>query len=119
MGDIASEGTAEIYYKVKIKDADSFSCGKTVLYNLAGISAKAGDAGTATQHDKVRVEVNRSDKGCNPTIIPETGPAEIVLSGVIVAGLFVGVFYYINSKKALKRLESDVTGTGIDKPEKM
>lgn len=119
VGDIASEGTAEIYYKVKIKDADSFSCGKTVLYNLAGISAKAGDAGTATQHDKVRVEVNRSDKGCNPTIIPETGPAEIVLSGVIVAGLFVGVFYYINSKKALKRLESDVTGTGIDKPEKM
>ncbi len=120
VGDITSEGTVEIYYKVKMKEADSFTCGKTVLYNLAGISAKAGgDAGTATQHDKVRIEVNRSDNGCNPTVIPETGPAEIVLSGVIIAGLLVGIFYYVNSKRTLKRLESDVTGNGLDKPEQM
>lgn len=120
VGDIASEGTVEIYYKVKMKAADSFTCGKTVLYNLAGISAKAAsDSGTATQHDKVRIEVNREGKDCNPTVIPETGPAEIVLSGVIIAGLLVGIFYYINSKKTLKRLESDATGNSLDKPEQM
>ncbi len=125
VGKIKAGENAEIYYKVKIKAVDSFSCGKTILYNLAGASAKRVDGddegngnGVATQHDKVRVEVNRNDKTCLPQELPSTGPAELVLAGIVVAGLIVGVFYYINSKRTLKRLEAEASG-GLEKPEQM
>lgn len=123
VGEIKPGETAEIYYKVKMKEASSFSCGKTVLYNLAGASAQAVNedgtmGGTATQHDKVRVEVMRDDNTCLPSELPSTGPAEIALAGVAAAGLIVGIFYYVNSKRTLKKLEAEATG-GVEKPEQM
>lgn len=124
VGEIKPGETAEIYYKVKIKAASEFSCGKTVLYNLAGVSAQAVNedgttaSGVATQHDKVRVEVNRDDNTCLPSELPSTGPAELVLAGVMAAGLIVGAFYYVNSKRTLKKLQTEATG-GLEKPEQM
>lgn len=124
VGEIKAGEIAEIYYKVKIQNTESLSCGKTVLYNLAGVSSKrvgdgdGGDSGVATLHDKVRVEVNRNDDTCVPAELPSTGPAEIALAGIVVAGLIVGIFYYINSKRTLKRLEAEATG-GLEKPEQM
>ncbi|MBR5389428.1 hypothetical protein IK146_02625 [Candidatus Saccharibacteria bacterium] len=126
IGRIQPGEVAEIYYKIKLDEATKFECGKTVLYNLAGVSSKAvgGNdeaAGVATSHDKVKIEVTRDDSGCLPTELPSTGPAEIVLSGVILAGLAVGIFYYVNSQRTLKRLENEAKGEGynLDKPEQM
>ncbi len=125
VGEIQPNGTAEIYYKVKIAEGDEISCGKTLMYNLAGISSSpaansGATGGVATQHDKVQVEVNRNDKTCLPSELPSTGPAEIVLAGVIVAGLIVGVFYYVNSKRTLKKLErTAMGGDSLDKTPEM
>ena len=125
VGEIQPNGTAEIYYKVKIAEWDEISCGKTLMYNLAGISSSpaansGATGGVATQHDKVQVEVNRNDKTCLPSELPSTGPAEIVLAGVIVAGLIVGVFYYVNSKRTLKKLErTAMGGDSLDKTPEM
>ena len=122
VGEIEPGETAEIYYKVKLGEAGTFECGKTVLYNLAGVSAQTvgnDEMGVATLHDKVRVEVERDGEGCLPSELPTTGPAEIVLAGVIVAGLIVGIFYYANSRRTLKRLENEAKGDGLDKPEQM
>lgn len=124
VGEVKAGETVEVYYKVKMKAASEFSCGKTVLYNLAGVSAQAlGEGGvavggTATQHDKVRVEVTQEDKTCLPSELPSTGPAELALAGIVMAGLIVGVFYYVNSVRTLKKLETEATG-GIEKPEQM
>lgn len=122
VGEIEPGETMEVYYKVKLGGAETFECGKTVLYNLAGVSAKTvgnDEMGVATLHDKVRIEVKRDGEGCLPSELPSTGPAEIVLAGVIVAGLIVGVFYYVNSRRTLKRLENEAKGEGLDKPEQM
>ena len=125
VGEIKPNETAEIYYKVKIAEGEEIACGKTVMYNLAGISSSpaAGSGvagGVATQHDKVQVEVNRNDKTCLPSELPSTGPAEIVLSGIIVAGLIVGMFYYVSSRKALKKMERSALGDdSLDKTPEM
>ncbi len=125
VGEIKPNEIAEIYYKVKIAEGDEISCGKTLMYNLAGISSSpaAGSGATggiATQHDKVQVEVNRNDKTCLPSELPSTGPAEVVLSGVIVAGLIVGMFYYVNSRRTLKKLERNALGgDSLDKTPEM
>lgn len=115
IGEVKPNEMAEVYYKVKIKDASELSCGKTVLYNLAGASAQAINedgtiGGTATQHDKVRVEVTRDDNKCLPGELPSTGPAELVLAGVMSAGLIVGIFYYVNSKRTLKKIQDKTVG---------
>ena len=122
IGEVQPGETVEIYYKVKLGEAATFECGKTVLYNLANVAAKAvgnDEVGVATSHDKVRIEVTRDGDGCLPTELPSTGPAEIVLAGVIVAGLIVGVFYYVNSKRTLRRLENEAKGGDLDKKEKI
>ena len=123
VGEIKPGETAEIYYKVKVAAAENFSCGKTTLYNLAGISSttgtgtgengESGGSGVATLHDKVRIEVTREDNTCLPSTLPSTGPAELVLAGVVVAGLIVGIVYYINSKKTLKKLEEEAKSEGF------
>ena len=117
VGEIKPGETAEIYYKVRVKAADSFACGKTTLYNLAGVSSKVGDdGGVATLHDKVRIEVNKNDKTCLPSELPSTGPAEIALAVVAGLALIVGFGYYINSKRTLKKMQQEATGN-LDKTE--
>ncbi|MBR2695447.1 DUF11 domain-containing protein [Candidatus Saccharibacteria bacterium] len=125
VGEIKAGETAEIYYKVKISEGDAIACGKTLMYNLAGVSstpvAADGTAagGVATQHDKVQVEVNRNDNKCLPSELPSTGPAEMVLAGIIIAGLIVGVFYYVNSKRTLKKMQQESLGGPLDKTPEM
>ncbi len=125
IGVVAPGETVEIRYKVKIKELEDFVCGKTIMYNLAGVSAKRSDneageeVGVATLHDKVQIEVTRDDDSCLPPEIPSTGPAEVVLAVVIVAGLIVGVFYYVNSKRTLSRLEAEVKGKAKEEEEEL
>lgn len=123
-GEIKPGETAEVYYKVKIAEGEAIACGKTLMYNLAGVSSSTvgeggATSGVATSHDKVQIEVNRDDKSCLPAELPSTGPAEVVLAGVILAGLVVGVFYYVNSKQTLKKLEAQAMGGSLDKTQEM
>ena len=114
IGEVEPGEEVTIYYKARLKDdANSFSCGKTVLHNLAGMSgrrADQADAGLATVYDKVAVNVIRTGNGCLPTSLPETGPAQIVLAGIVCAGLLVGLGYWLNSKIQLKKLQKVAKG---------
>ncbi|MBQ8996661.1 DUF11 domain-containing protein [Candidatus Saccharibacteria bacterium] len=113
IGTVAAGEEIEIHYKVKIQGTDKFACGKTVLYNLAGVSGKRADdasAGVASRYDKVQIEVIREDEGCLPAEIPETGPAQIILASVVSLGLLVGMGYWLNSKHQLRKLEQQAKG---------
>ncbi len=117
IGDVTGGATVEVHYKVKVLEQEKFACGKTVLYNLAGVSANREGAGVATRYDKVQVEVTRDDDECLPTEIPETGPAQIILASVVSLGLLVGMGYWLNSKYQLRKLEQQAKG--VDKNAKM
>ncbi|MBR3204608.1 DUF11 domain-containing protein [Candidatus Saccharibacteria bacterium] len=114
IGDVEPGVEIEVFYKAKIKaDNDTFACGKTVLHNLAGVSGRRADqedAGLATVYDKVAVNVIRTGGGCLPTALPETGPAQVILAGVVSAGVLVGLGYWLNSKMQLRRLEKVAKG---------
>ena len=47
-------------------------------------------------------------EGCQE--IPSTGPLEVVLAAVVVAGILGGGFYLYNTRKTLKTVESAVKG---------
>lgn len=125
VGEIKPGETAEVYYKVKISEGEEIACGKTLMYNLAGVSSSVpagtdgGASGVATQHDKVQIEVTRDDNKCLPNELPSTGPAEMVLAGVAVAGLIAGIVYYVSSKRTLKKLEAQAKGESLDKTPEM
>ena len=114
IGEVGGGVEIEIRYKAKISESkDTFSCGKTVLHNLAGVSGRRADqedAGVATVYDKVAVNVVRTGEGCLPTALPETGPAQIILAGVVSAGVLVGLGYWLNSKMQLRRLQKVAKG---------
>ena len=86
------------------------------MYNLAGVSGRRGDvegAGVATQYDKVRIELERNDESCLPAELPETGPAEIILASVVGLGLLVGLGYWLNSKREVKKLEKQAKNVDV------
>ncbi|MBQ6605547.1 hypothetical protein IJH66_01030 [Candidatus Saccharibacteria bacterium] len=125
LGEFLPGEVAEVYYKVRIiADEEKFSCGETTLYNGAAVSFGTGTAsseeeseasgGMATQYDKVRIVVKRE---CVPEELPETGPAEIILAGVVVLGVITGGLYYYSSRRLVRKLEMSVKG--IDKKDKM
>ena len=114
LGEIGAGGEIEVLYKVKIDTLEgAFKCGKTVLYNLAGVSGRRGDdaeAGTATMYDKVKITVVKEGGGCLPAELPETGPAQIILAGVVIAGILVGAGYWLSSRRQLRKLEEEARG---------
>lgn len=120
--------TAEVRYKVKISDEEGkFVCGETVLYNGAAVSFGTEDwkgsedsddgdgeskGGMATQYDKVKITVKRDN--CTPEELPVTGPAEIILAVIVVLGVGAGGAYYITSRRAVKKIEKQITqGKGV------
>lgn len=116
IGEAEPEEEIFIYYKVRVKELATFSCGKTTMYNLAGVSGRRGDvegAGVATQYDKVRIELERNDESCLPAELPETGPAEIILASVVGLGLLVGLGYWLNSKREVKKLEKQAKNVDV------
>lgn len=114
IGDVAAGEEVEIYYKAKISEnTETFSCGKTVLHNLVGMSGRRADqedAGLATVYDKVSVNVIRDGDGCLPSRLPETGPAQVILAGVVGGGVLVGFGYWLNSKRQLKKMKKEAKG---------
>ena len=114
IGEVQPGEEVYIYYKVKAGTADdAFTCGRTVLYNLAGISGRRADnpnAGTETQYDKVEVKVDKTGGSCIPAELPETGPAQIILASVISLGILVGFGYWMVSRHQLKKLQKEAKG---------
>lgn len=108
IGEVKAGEEVSVSYKVKIREAETFECGKTVMNNLAGVSGRRADqenAGVATMHDSVEIDVSRTGGTCLPSTLPETGPAQIILAVVVVLGIGGGVAYYLNSRKQVKDLE--------------
>ena len=66
----------------------------------------------ATQYDKVKITVKRDN--CTPEELPVTGPAEIILAVIVVLGVGAGGAYYITSRRAVKKIEKQITqGKGV------
>ncbi|MBQ7802822.1 DUF11 domain-containing protein [Candidatus Saccharibacteria bacterium] len=114
IGDVEARQEVYIYYKVKANTkTNSFTCGRTVLYNLAGVSGRRADqtdAGVATKYDKVEVRVDRNDSICLPAELPETGPAQIILASIVCLGILTGFGYWLSSRIQLKKLQKEAKG---------
>ena len=116
IGDYSAGQEATATYQVKIEDdMDAFPCGETTVYNLAGASTANG-----TIHDKVKITVYRdcgSDVPSTPSELPNTGPLEIVMAIIIIAGIAGGGYYFYRTRKTLKTVEGDVKGEDTTKSE--
>ena len=119
LGKFEAGETAEIYYKVKVKDEGEFKCGDTTLFNGAAVSfgtenwkgSEGGESegsGMATLYDKVRIKVTKACGAGEEEELPNTGPAEIILAIIVVLGIGAGVLYYLSSRKTLKKIEKEV-----------
>lgn len=62
---------------------------------------------------KPTCKTNPEMEGCQE--IPSTGPVEVVLAAVVIAGILGGGFYLYNTRKTLKTVESAVKGEGKHK----
>ena len=106
LGDYKPGDEMTLTYKVEVKDdKELFPCNKTVeLYNNASIATQNG-----TGYDKVLIKVKR--ECTTPSDLPKTGPTEIVLATIVVAGIGVGTAYYVASRKQLKKLTNPTNTT--------
>lgn len=97
LGDFKPGEKAILKYKMRVADEKSFNCGENRIYNEALVSTADG-----SQKDKALVIVKRA---ClkDPKEIPQTGPMEIAMAGVIVATIIGGVIYFVYSRFALKK----------------
>ena len=100
LGDFTPGDSMTLTYKVEVADDKTiFPCGDTVVYNNASIATANG-----TGYDKVEITVHRD---CMPSELPKTGPTEIVLAMIVIAGIGVGGAYYIASRKQLNALKGN------------
>ena len=100
IGDFQSGEQATVTYKAKVSaDIEKFQCGENTLYNSSDIATANG-----TITDKTRIIVTRA---CE---LPNTGPVEVVMAIIIVAGIGGGGYYLYRTKKTLKTVENDVSG---------
>ena len=137
LGTIGTGNTVYITYKV-VAGSD-FDCNGTELTNNATLIYDSDKATGETKTDSVTVTVKKTDcdepeipldnceinpglpecqeKNCatNPEMegcqeLPNTGPLEIVLAILIIAGIGGAGYYFYRTKKTLKTVEGDVTG---------
>lgn len=87
---------ATLTYQAKV--SETATCGN--LVNTIYVDHDAGEIS-----DGATISVGN----CLPAEIPSTGPAEVVLAVVIVAGIGTGMAYYFKSRKQLKTTIEDVT----------
>jgi uncharacterized repeat protein (TIGR01451 family) len=131
-GDLAPGGMVQVIYQALVKQ-DQALCNKslnntiTVTYNTS--EQKTDNATVLIACDEPEptptpeeCEDNPNIPGCqekncktNPEMegcqeLPNTGPLEIVLAIIIVAGLGGGGYYLYRSKRTLKTVESTVSG---------
>ena len=99
LGDYKPGESMDLTYKVEVADdKEIFPCGDTTVYNNASIATANG-----TGYDKVEITVHRDCENM-PNSLPNTGPTEIVMATIVVAGIGIGGAYYIASKRQLAKL---------------
>ena len=113
IGDFQPNEEAIITYKAKVGSSDDFECGESKLYNNATIQNANG-----SEYDKVQVMINKTcEKNCitNPEMeecqeLPNTGPLEIIMAIIVIAGIAGGGYYFYRTKKTLKTVENNAKG---------
>lgn len=146
-GDAAAGALKQIIYQARVGE-DASLCGKT-LNNKILLSYNSADqdedsatvtvaCDTPSEEDcKTNPNLPGCEKNCktNPEMegcqeLPNTGPLEIILAIVIIAGIGGGGYYLYRSNKTLSKVESSVKGeekastdipsetTQVDKKEK-
>ena len=142
LGTIGTGNTVYITYKATV--GGEYDCNGTELVNNATLTydseTKTGDSKTdgATVIAKdddcgepETCETNPNLDGCqekncatNPEMegcqeLPNTGPLQIVMAILVVAGIGGGGYYLYRTRKTLKTVESGVSGKGSPKVEKV
>lgn len=141
LGTIGTGNTVYITYRVTA--GQGFDCNGTELQNSASLTYDSDKSTGETRNDSATIIAKKTDceepnpdldncdtnpalpecqeKNCktNPEMegcqeLPNTGPLEIVLAVVIVAGICGGGFYFYHTRKSLNKLENTVKGKDGD-----
>lgn len=132
IGNYGPKTNAGIYYNATVPAADKLACGVNKLVNTATVETDNGGK-TDTAEVIVNVEcqpneckpgIPEGDERCadvpvaptTPTELPQTGPAEVILSLIGIAVLAAGIAYWYKSRQDLKKvLAEGATGHGSSK----
>lgn len=119
IGDYAGgNGWAEVTYQVLVKEG--VECGEEITNNVI-VSTTDGNKHADLTLTATRDDCNVIVKTCatNPEMegcqeLPNTGPAEIVMACVIVAGIAGGGYYFYRTRKTIRALEGGVSGKNVN-----
>lgn len=135
LGTIGTGNT--IYVRYQVTAGDDFDCRGTELTNNATLTYDSDQAKGETKADSVTVTVTKTDceepdipldncetnpglpecqtcatnpnmEGCQE--LPDTGPVEIIMAIIVLAGIGGGIYYLYHTKKTLRTVEEDITG---------
>lgn len=133
-----------IYIQYKVTAGANFDCNGTELTNKASLTYDTDKASGETKEDSTTITVKKTDcdepvppmdncdtnpglpecQNCatNPNLegcqeLPNTGPLEIVMAIIIIAGIGGGGYYLYRTKRTLKTAENVVKGENETKPE--
>ena len=124
IGDYAGgTGWAEVTYQVVVKD--DVNCNDEITNNVT-VSTNDGNKHANLTLTVTGDDCNVIEKTCktNPEMegcqeLPSTGPLEIVMAAIIIAGIGGGGYYLYRTRRTLKHVESGISGktTTEDIPE--
>lgn len=140
LGTIGTGNTVYITYRVVA--GDGFDCEGSELMNNAVLTYDSDVATGDSREDSATITVTKADcedppvplddctnnpglpecqKTCatNPEMegcqeLPNTGPVEVILAIVIIAGIGGGGYYLYHTRKTLKTVEGDISGQSHD-----
>lgn len=121
VGDVAPGALVQVIYQARVAE-NTDQCGKT-LKNT--ITVKYNSTESKTDDASVTVECEDvPEKNCktNPEMpecqeLPNTGPLEIVMAAVVIAGIGGGGYYLYRTRKTLNKVESTAKGENTSTPE--
>ena len=129
LGTVGTGNTVYITYKVTA-NKEGFDCEGTELTNKAtltydseettGDSKEASTTITVTKTDCTpppedldNCETNPALPECQlPEELPSTGPVEVIIALIILAGIGGGGYYFYRTRKTLRTVKSSVSGDG-------
>ena len=114
VGDVALGALVQVIYQVKVAEETDY-CGKTLNNS---ITVKYNSTESKTDDASVTVECEGTpEKDCktNPEMegcqeLPKTGPVEVILACIIVAGIGGGGYYLYRTRRSLKKIEQAAVG---------
>lgn len=129
VGVYAPKGTAFVKLSAKVNDQLE-KCGVNELVNYATVITPNGnkqDTATVTvdvpcKPNECKPGIPEGDERCvdapvpaAPTELPQTGPAEVILSLIGIAALAAGIAYWYKSRQDLKRVLAGASADGASK----